>query len=220
MITIRLHLGIPVLAWKLAGVILIAGAVSVGIVGLANAEPRWPTPPPAPPAPDPRIETDITPVPIPPIDGATRWVVQPIPQGSIPVIPPLASDTFEAPGHLKVTIEAGSLDRTIQLTYVPLPVDQAPLPERLQSVVKAFDLLAFDHRGRILHPALRRPWVLEVSIDTLGGAVSDPGRLIFARFEQGRWLPLVTYYFRHDNRLLVRVLKTGRFAVLAERPPN
>jgi hypothetical protein len=65
---------------------------------------------------------------------------------------------------------------------------------------------------------IRRPLVLEVSVDDLTSFADDPTRLLFARFEAGRWLPLVTAYFRTENRLVVRILEVGRFAVLVEEP--
>jgi len=44
--------------------------------------------------------------------------------------------------------------------------------------------------------------------------------LLFARYEEGRWLPQVTSYFRNDNLPVSRILQTGRFDILAELGPN
>ena len=49
---------------------------------------------------------------------------------------------------------------------------------------------------------------------------TDPKSLLFARFEEGRWMPLVTSYFRDDGVLVARILKTGRFAIIEDQTPN
>ena len=185
----------------------------------AIAAPDWPTPPPAPPAEPPVFQSVVSPVDFPLVNGATRWEVQPIPQQSIPVIPPVAGDTLEVPKQVRLIIEAGALDRTTQLTYVPLAADAAPQPLPLQKLVKAFDLRSFDHDGREFAPEMRRPWLLSVSVGDLDPTSGDPSRLVFARFQDGRWLPLVTSYLRETNVLEVRILSTGRFAIIAEQPP-
>ena len=161
------------------------------------------------------VERAITPVVAPPVAGAVVRVIHPLPQSGIPAIPPLPSTTFDVAGHLKITIDAGSLDRTIQLMYVPVAPDQATRPDRLQKVVWAFDLKAYDARGREFQPTLRRPWVLQVSVDQLPNKGGDPRQLLYARYEEGRWLPQVTSYYRNDNVLVFRILHTGRFAILA-----
>ena len=131
----------------------------------------------------------------------------------------MKSDTYATPGYLKITIEAGTLAETIQLTYVREPRDAAPPPHRLQKLVEVFDLAAYDHQGQQIDPAFRRPWILEVSLDDLPSFLGDPGRLIFARLEGDRWLPMVTNYFRQGNVLIARIISTGRFAILEESPP-
>jgi hypothetical protein len=123
---------------------------------------------------------------------------------------------------VKITIEAGSLDRTIQLVYVPVAPDHPSAegrPGRFQRVVWAFDLKSYDARGREFQPILRRPWVLQVSVAQIPGNPGDPRQLLFALYEEGRWLPQVTSYFRSDNVLVSRILQTGRFAILAELEP-
>ena len=191
----------------------------VGGFGSAFADPGWPTPPPAPKAPQPVIAVDIAPVELPPTLGAILWEVQPLPQRGIPSIPPVNSDTYETPGYLRITIEAGTLVETIQLTYVPDQREAAPPPHRLQKLVDVFDLTAYDHLGQQLEPTFRRPWILEVSVGDLPNLTGDPGRLEFAKLEGDRWLPMVTNYFRQENVLVARIISTGRFAILAESPP-
>ena len=204
---------------RLAGLASVCSLVALLVINLASADSPWPTPPPAPLAPQPRIESDITPVPVPAVPGATSTVIQPISQGPVPLIPPLNSTTFDTQGHLKITIEDGSLDRTIQLTYAPVPADQAPSPIRLQQLVTVFDLKSFDAQGREIQSELLRPWIVEVPVSRLPAVSVDPSRLVLARFEEGRWAPLVTSYFRDDNVLVARILKAGRFAILAESRP-
>ena len=204
-------------AMRLVALVALCGLAALFIISLASADPVWPTPPPAPAASSPRIDSEITRVEVP--LGATSSVIQPILQGIIPAIPPLVSTIFEAPEHLKVTIEAGSLPRTIQLTYEPLQLDQAPDPARLQRLVRVFDLKSYDYQGREFQPDLLRPWIIEVPLDKLPGPLGDVSRLVFARFEDGRWTPLVTSLRRDDNVLVSRILKTGQFAILAELRP-
>ncbi len=183
------------------------------------ADPGWPTPPPAPKARQPVITVDIAPVELPPALGAILWEVQPLPQRGIPSIPPVNSDTYETPGYLKISIEAGTLAETIQLTYVPIQREAAPPPHRLQKLVDVFDLTAYDHQGQQLEPTFRRPWILEVSVRDLPNFTGDPGRLELAKLEGDRWLPMVTNYFRQENVLVARIISTGRFAILEESPP-
>lgn len=200
--------------------VALSGLVTLLIINLVSADSPWPTPPPAPLVTRPKFEGNITPVDVPPVAGAVSSVIQPILQDFLPAIPPLNRVTFHSPDSLKVTIEAGSLDRTIQLIYVPVPLDQAVRPDRLQRLLRVFDLKPYDHRGREFQPELRRPWIMEVPVSKLPGPTGDPSRLLFARFEGGRWVPLVTSYFRDDNVLVARILETGRFAILAEIPPT
>lgn len=183
------------------------------------ADPGWPTPPPAPKAAEPVIAADIVPAELPSALGGILWEVQPRPQMRIPSIPPVNSDTYETSGYLRITIEAGTLAETIQLTYVREPRNAAPPPHRLQRLVEVFDLAAYDHQGHRIDPAFRRPWILEVSLGDLPNFIGDPGRLIFARLEGDRWLPMVTNYFRQGNVLIARIISTGRFAILEESPP-
>ena len=198
-----------------AGLFVILG----GLGSTALAERPWPIPPPAPKFPQPVVATNIVPVELPPALGGILWEAQPLPQKRIPSIPPVNSETYETPGYLKITIEAGTLAQTIQLTYVREPREGAPPPHRLQKLVEVFDLTAYDYQGQQLDPEFRRPWILEVSLGDLPNFTADPSRLMFAKLEGDRWLPMVTNYFRQDNVLIVRIISTGRFAILEESPP-
>jgi hypothetical protein len=99
-----------------------------------------------------------------------------------------------------------------------LDIDSLPAPEASRRLVKGFDLAFFDILGQPATPTIRRPLILEVLADDLPFFGDDPTRLLFARFEDGRWLPLVTTYFRTEKRLVVRILELGRFAVIVEPP--
>ena len=206
------------LTLKLAAAVVFAAILTVGAINLVSAQQEWPTPPPAARAPTPVFEPVTILAESTPVRGAARWVIQPIPQGEIPAVPPVLRETLHAPGHLSLAIEAGSLDRTIQLVFGPLDIDSLPAPEASQRLIKGFDLAFFDTRGQPTTPTIRRPLVLEVLTDDLSSFGDDPSRLVFARFEDGRWLPLVTTYFRTEKRLVVRILELGRFAVLVESP--
>lgn len=207
---------------KLIGAALVFAGFFVFWGGLAStglADPPWPIPPPAPRAPEPLINTDIVPVDLSSTLGGVLWTVQPRPQGRIPSIPPVESDTYETPGYLKVTIEAGTLLQTIQLTYTRERQDAATPPHRLQNLIDVFDLTAYDYQGREFEPSFRRPWILEVSVSDLPRFTVEPDRLLFSKLEGDRWVPLVTNYFRQNNVLIARIISTGRFAILEESPP-
>jgi len=136
------------------------------------------------------------------------------------VIPPINNVNFAAAGALRVTIEAGSRDRTIQLIFVPVAPGQAASPGRFQRVVWAFDLKLYEARGQELRSTLRRPWVIQVSLDQIDANLGDPRQLLFALYEEGRWVPQVTNYFPNDRSLVFRMLHPGRFAILAEARPT
>jgi hypothetical protein len=203
---------------KLAAVVAIAAVLTIGAKNLVSAQQGFPTPPPAARAPTPVFEPVANLAESSSVSGAARWEIQPIPQGEIPAVPPVARETIQAPGHLSLAIEAGALDRTVQLVFGPLDIESLPAPGPSQRLVKGFDLTFFDTQGLPATPTIRRPLVLEVLTDDLSSFDDDPARLVFARFEDGRWLPLVTTYFRTEKRLVVRVLELGRFAVIFEPP--
>jgi hypothetical protein len=192
-------------------------SAGLGHVGLADG--GFPTPPPAPRAPEPVILTEMVPADHPLSLGGILWEVQPRAQGTIPSIPPLRSDTYETPGYLKVTIEAGTLLETIQLAYSRTPPENTLRPHPFQNLVEVFDLTAYNGKGQKTNPTFRRPWILEVSVGDLRSVSVDPSRLLFARFENGRWLPMVTNYFWQGNVLVARITGTGRFAIIEESPP-
>ena len=196
----------------------ILAVFSIGAINLVSAQQEWPTPPPAARAPTPVFEPVVNFAESSPVSGAARWEIQPIPQGELPAVPPVLRETLHAPGHLSLAIEAGSLDRTIQLVFGPLEIASLPAPGAYQRLIKGFDLTFFDTQGQPAAPMIRRPLILEVLTDDLSSFGDDPARLVFARFEDGRWLPLVTTYFRTEKRLVVRILELGRFAVLVESP--
>ena len=201
--------------------VTITAFAAIGALILGNAvfaQQEWPTPPPAPRSAVPIYETITTPAEAQSVQGAALWEIQPIPQGVIPIVPPVQGDTFQVPGQLRLTIEAGTLDRTLQLTYVPVPVQSLPTTRASQRPVKGFDLTFFNAQGQPIHPTINRPLILEISTDDLLPFGNDPNRLVFARFENGQWLPMLTSYFRTERQLVARLLKPGRFAVLTEQP--
>ena len=204
---------------KLAALIAIVGLASGGLFGKVGAQEPWPTPPPAPRFPSPIIDSLIVPAEVPLIERGTRWEIQPLPQVIPPSLPPLPSDTLEAPGRLRITIEAGTLARTIQLTYVPVASESAPEALRWHRLVESFELKSFDHRGQEIDLEVRRPILLEASAQALPSPVADASRLIFARFDDGRWRPLVTTYSRREGKIEVRILEAGLFGVFEEQPP-
>ena len=150
------------------------------------------------------------------VAGAVSSVIFPLSM-VIPRFPPVPSFPFQSPDGVRVVSDAGSIQRTIQLLYEPIPVDKAQSPGPRQQLRKVFDLRAFDYRAKETDLELLRPWVLEVLVGGLTEAFEDPGRLLLARYEDSKgWVPLITHYHRTRGILQARVLRVGRFAVLAE----
>lgn len=197
--------------------------LSYVLIVLANANPSsadnpWPTPPPGPKAPLPRVisEDNIKPVEVPQVAGATRWVILPLAM-PIPRFPPVPSSTFQSPDGVQIVSDAGSINTTVQLTYAPVPVDEARAPHPHQELRRVFDIRVFDHSASRIDLELRRPWVLEVPVTGLTKSFENPARLLIARYDEGTgWVPLVTSYYASSGILQARVLQVGRFAVLAE----
>ena len=138
----------------------------------------------------------------------------------VPRFPPVPSSSFQSPDGVRIVSDAGSITTTVQLVYTPVlmtDTDKVSPPGPPQELRKVFDLRAYDHRANPTSLDLRRPWVLEIPIRGLTQPFEDPARLLIARYEENRgWVPLVTNYHRNRGTLLARVLKVGRFAVLAE----
>ena len=182
------------------------------------ADTPFPTPPPGPRAPVPRVigEQDVTPVDVSNLSEVTRWVVLPL-SSLLPRFPPVPSFSFQAPDGVRIVSDAGSIISTVQLVYRQSPDDKVSNPGPGQELRKVFDLDAYDHRAKPISLDLRRPWILEVPIRGLTKTFEDPARLLIARHEEDRgWVPLVTNYHQNRGVLQARVLKVGRFAVLAE----
>ena len=197
-------------------------ALSAVLVALTNATPitadvPWPTPEPGPESPVPKIiDSNIKPVVVPAVAGAISWVILPLVM-TVPRFPPVPSSSFQAPDRVSLTIDAGSIDTTIQLVYEPILLPDAPRPIAGQEVRKAFDLRTFDHEADPVTVNLRRPWVLEIPARVLTKSFEKPERLLVARYDKDKgWMPLVTSYHRDRELLEVRILKVGLFAVLAE----
>ena len=150
----------------------------------------------------------------------TRWVVLPL-SSLLPRFPPVPSFSFQAPDGVRIVSDAGSIISTVQLVYRQSPDDKVSNPGPGQELRKVFDLDAYDHRAKPISLDLRRPWILEVPIRGLTKTFEDPARLLIARHEEDRgWVPLVTNYHQNRGVLQARVLKVGRFAVLAEPLPQ
>jgi hypothetical protein len=111
------------------------------------------------------------------------------------------------------------VDRTLQLSFVPVDLDEATQPPKHQLLRLAFDLRAFDHNAEEITPVLRRPWVLEIPTRGLTRLDETPARLLIARYdEKDGWVPLTTTYHRSRGILQARILRVGLFGVVME--PN
>ena len=131
----------------------------------------------------------------------------------------------EANAEDRVTLhfDAGAIDRTLQLTYQPLSVDQVPTAGPGRQIQRAFRLQTYDHTASALSAPFRYPVRLSLHAKEQERATvgNDPARLLLARFdaETDKWLPLVTTYQSSDGTLLIRILQAGLFAIIAQPPP-
>ena len=214
-----------------ASLVLVAMIVGPSGPPAALAQvPPWPTPPPAPIGAFPQVipASEITLVPAPASPGSMALQVDPIFAGPVPRIPPRPSATIltgeaDAQDRLTLHIDAGAIDRTLQLTYEPLAIDQVPGAGPSRQIQRAFRLQTYDHTASAVNAPFRYPMrislhALEREIATAG---NDPAWLFLARFDvqRNRWLPLVTTYRVTDATLLVRILQTGLFALIAQPSP-
>ena len=224
-------------AWRTAA--LIAWPTSLGLIALlvsllgpsaARAQTPWPTPPPAPIGAFPQVipASEITPVPAPTSPGSIALQVDPIFAGRVPRIPPRPSTTIlsgEADTQDRITlhIDAGAIDRTLQLSYEPLAIDQVSHVESGRQIQRAFRLQAYDQTASVMTVPFQYPVRLSLHVQAreLATTSNDPARLLLARFDtqHNRWLPLVTTYQATDATLMVRILQPGLFALIAQPPP-
>gem|GEM_PF-2959100 len=217
------------------GVILGVAALGTAALGVlatllwppavpALAQPPWPTPPPHPAVPPPVIipPERVKPVPVPQVQGATVWLLQPLPRGVLPRVPPLPggsliSQEADPAQRIVLRLEWESLPATLHLLYHPLPHGQAPPPPAGYRLLRAFALRGYNAEAQPFTPTLRRPWVLRVPLAGLPGA-PDPHRLFLAQWreESGRWHLLTTVYNPSARVLETRLLALGLYAVLEE----
>lgn len=206
----------------LAVMVALMGAVAV----LTNADQigadgqPWPTPPPGPRPSAPRVvaEADINRVEVPSVAGASSAVVLPLSM-PLPRFPRVPRSNYDWSGGVRLTTDAGSVDLTLQLSFVPVDPDEAPQPPKHQLLRLAFDLRAFDHNAEEITPVLRRPWVLEIPTRGLTQVSEIPARLLIVHHKgKDGWVPLTTTYHRSRGVLQARILHVGLFGVVME--PN
>ncbi len=194
------------------------------------AQAPWPTPPPAPVGTFPQVipASEVTPVPAPRSPGSIALQVDPIFAGPIPRIPPrpyitILSGEPDAHDRIILDVYAGTIDRTLQLTYEPLAIDQVPKAITGHRIQRAFRLQTYDHTAAAIVPVFRHPvrLILHAREQELSAAGNDPARLLVARFDAQRnvWLPLITTFQPADATLMVRILQPGLFALITQQPP-
>ena len=192
--------------------------------------PSWPTPPPAPieSLPDVIPASLVSPVPAPETPGSIVLQVDPLFGGTLPRIPPrpyipVFSGEADPEARITLEIEAGAINRTIQLRYQPLVAGAQPLVGPGRSVQRVFQIETFDHTGAPLALEFARPVRLRLRAapDELAAAGNEPFRLLLARLdpESGTWLALVTVFDPRDNTLMTRIVRPGVFALIAQPPP-
>lgn len=197
---------------------------------VALAETPWPTPPPSPIGPLPRVipASQVIPVSAPETLGGIAVQLDPIFAGILPRIPPLISTsivTGESDPQDRATIEfeVGTINRTIQLRYQPLPIGQVPPVSPGRSVQRAFQFEIFDHAGAPVPVEFARPVRLKLQAqqdERLAGA-AEPARLLLARLDSqtNTWLSLVTIFDFNNDTIMARVIQPGIFALIAQPPP-
>lgn len=190
----------------------------------------WPTPPPGPVGPLPEVipSNDITPVPAPAALGSIAVQVDPLFAGPVPREPPRPSipvQSEERDPQDRVTLEfdAGSLVRTVQLTYEPVPALLAPAAAPGQQVLRAFRVSLYDAKGAQITPSFKFP-VRLILIPHAGESAASGGdraRLLLAQYDvkAQRWQPLVTTYRGATGDLMARILQPGFFALIADPSP-
>jgi hypothetical protein len=168
--------------------------------------------------------SEITAVLAPASPGSIAVQVDPIFAGSMPRIPPrpstlIATVEQDPADRVTIHIDAGAIDRTVQLTYEPMGLGLVPVVGPGKRIQRAFRIQTYDHTGTPVDLSFRFPVRIVISAwDSERAAVSDdPARLLLAWFDptRDRWLPLVTTFRPADGTLLARVLEPGLFAVIA-----
>ena len=170
-------------------------------------------PPPGPGLPVPRVinPSDVKPVSVPAVPGATSWIVLPLAPTN-PQFPPVPHSVFESSDGTHIRVDAGSIDTTVQIVYEPIPLEKAPAGSSRQELIRVFRLSAANHNGDSIHLQILRPLVLEVP--AIG---RDPSRVMLAVYDKDSgWTPLVTAYHKARGVLQTRLLELGQFAVLGE----
>ncbi len=196
---------------------------------LAQSAP-WPTPPPAPlgPLPDVVPASQVNPIPAPAVSGSIAVQLDPVFGGILPRIPPRSftpvfSGDADPQNRVTLEIEAGAINRTIQLSYQPLSAGEVPLGGPGRFLQRVFQVKTYDHTGAPLPVEFARPVRLRLHVrqDELQAAGDLPARLLLARLdtENDRWLPLVTAFNPRDGSIMARILRPGTFALIAEPVP-
>ena len=218
-----------VISWALG---FCATVLIIGVIGpaVAGAQVPWPTPPPGPSGFYPQVipSSEVKPISAPKSPGSIAVQVDPIFAGPVPRIPPRPSTTIvtgEANTENRVTlhIDAGAIDKTLQLTYEPINVDMVPSPGSRHQIQRAFRIETYTHSGLITEEIFPYPIRLTLRIhdQNIATVGSDPSRILLARFnpQRNEWVHLVTTYQPKDSRILVRILRTGLFALIAHHSP-
>ncbi len=190
----------------------------------------WPTPPPGPVGPLPEVipSNEITPVPSPTALGGMAVQVDPLFAGPVPRDsrrPSIPVQSGEADPLDRVTLEfdAGSIARTVQLTYEPVPAVLAPAAAQGQRVLRAFRVSLYDAKGSQITPSFTFPVRLVVipHADEVAASGDDRARLLLAQYDDKaqRWQPLVTTYRGATGDLMARIPQPGFFGLIADPAP-
>ena len=196
----------------------------------ASAQAPWPTPPPAPIGSLPQVvpASQVIPIPAPETPGGIAVQLDPIFAGILPRIPPLPfipilTGESDPRDQIALEFEVGAINRTLQLSYQPLPIGQVPLVDQRRSIQRVFQIEMFDQTGAPVAVEFARPVRLRLQAqqqERLAGA-SEPARLLLARLDSrtNTWLPLVTVLDLSNDTIITRIIQPGIFALIAQPPP-
>ena len=196
----------------------------------ALAEAPWPTPPPAPIGPLPLVipASQVIPISAPETPGGIAVQLDPIFAGIVPRIPPLVftpivSGESDPQDRTTIEFEVGTINRTLQLRYQPLPVGKVPPVSPGRSIQRAFKFEMFDHAGAPVTVEFARPvrLKLQAQYDERQAGANEPARLLLARLDSqtNTWLSLVTIFDLNNDTIMARIIQPGVFALIAQPPP-
>jgi hypothetical protein len=220
-VNVRALLSSPPLTGLIVMLAVVAGYIAASGPFINAQESPWPTPPPGIPF-DPPSQDDPVTISAARPGSTTKVVFQQWP-GIIPLIPPvpqtnLLFDGTDGRPPVTLSVDAGTVARTLQVRFTPLDVQDLPAPHWGATILRAFRLEAFDASARVLALQPARPVKLTLPVGGLiaQGVAGDRLLVAFLDEDTGQWHPLVTAYDSGRQEVLARLLAFDTLALLQE----